>query len=173
MYKIYIGLGANIEPVKHLSLAVQALQKTFTQVRISPCYRSAAVFDDTTKPPYVIPEFINLALTAQTTLTKKQVQSRLKAIEKSIEPQRPVLAHHHRIDIDLYAHAPAHSPVIVPLKTELLTCAYALRPIVDIEPEIATELQPLSEYLANIAQTTLTPLDLSHLLPSPQPFSHV
>ncbi len=162
MYKIYVGLGSNISPVRSLNLALQALAQAVTLIQVSSWYQSAATLEEDNTQQIKVPDFINLAVSAHTTLTLTQVKTQLKNIEKRIEPQRPTLAHHHRIDIDLYAHTTKNNLQINPLKPELLTCAYALRPLLEIEPELSDNLQPLQQYLNTMQQQILTPINPSH-----------
>ncbi|MHC1480869.1 2-amino-4-hydroxy-6-hydroxymethyldihydropteridine diphosphokinase [Frateuria aurantia] len=74
MSRIYLSLGSNQSPGRHLRAAVAALQEHFAAVQVSPAYRSAAVgFDGH--------PFINLAVSLETTLSPLELKAWLYALE--------------------------------------------------------------------------------------------
>lgn len=74
MAEIFISVGSNINPETNVRAAIVALRAAFSNVRISPVYRSQAVgFDGD--------DFLNLVVAATTDLTPSAVASLLQDIE--------------------------------------------------------------------------------------------
>ncbi len=74
MTRVYLSLGSNIEPEKHLSAALGELRERFGDIEISPAYRFAAVgFDG--------PDFVNLAVGLDTDLDPVALNDWLHALE--------------------------------------------------------------------------------------------
>lgn len=152
MYEVYLGLGSNIEPHTSLNLALEQLAQEFEITAVSPWYESEPFF---LSPEHKVETsaFINLMLIIKTDLSAEQIKLKFKQIEKKIEPNPSPQAHHHRIDIDLYAHEITGSNSITPLKEELLNAAYVLVPLLDISPNVSLDsgelLKSLSPNLKN------------------------
>src|SRR5690349_8364103 len=74
MAAVYVAVGSNVEPERHLSMATGELRREFPDVRFSPWYRNRAVgFEGA--------DFINLVAGFTTTLSIEAVIARLQAIE--------------------------------------------------------------------------------------------
>lgn len=71
---IYISVGSNIDPERHLRAALIELRATFLDIRVSPVYRSAAV-------GFVGDDFLNLVVVANTALSPSDVAKTLQEIE--------------------------------------------------------------------------------------------
>jgi len=84
---MYLCLGSNIEPRRHLARAVAELRLRFDVVAVSRTYRTAPVGD--TKQA----DFFNLAACIDTDLPPGDVQEELRAIESLLgrrrDPRRP------------------------------------------------------------------------------------
>lgn len=155
MYEVYLGLGSNIEPHTSLNLALEQLAQEFEITAVSPWYESEPFF---LSPEHKVKTsaFINLMLIIKTDLSAEQVKTKLKQIEQNIEPNPSKKAHHHRIDIDLYAHEIAGSNSLKPLKEELLNAAYVLVPLLDITPHINLGSgEPLKNHLPKLKTQAL------------------
>lgn len=74
MSRIYLSLGSNQSPGRHLRAAVQALQQRFAEVRVSPAYRSASV-------GFEGEPFVNLAVSLETDLDPLELRRWLHALE--------------------------------------------------------------------------------------------
>ena len=66
MALIYIGIGSNIEPERHVPLGIQALEAEFSALRLSAVYESAAV-------GFCGANFYNLVAEAHTERSVEQV----------------------------------------------------------------------------------------------------
>lgn len=135
MYDAYVGLGSNIEPQTNLDLALSYLKDEFNVQNISPWYESEAFFLPTDEAVSV-PAFTNLMLIIETTLNADELKTAFKNIENKIEPTPSKQKHHHKIDIDLYAHESKNSQSLHALKPELLDAPYVLVPLFDIAPHL-------------------------------------
>lgn len=74
MPAVYVAAGSNVEPERHVALALAELSGEFPGARSSPWYRNRALgFDGA--------DFINLVVGFTTTLGVRAVLARLHAIE--------------------------------------------------------------------------------------------
>ncbi len=73
--KVYFCLGSNIQPEQNIRFAVQRVLNDFDQVKISNLYRTEAV-------GFVGDDFLNLALSLETSLSLQEVLDYTDALEK-------------------------------------------------------------------------------------------
>jgi 2-amino-4-hydroxy-6-hydroxymethyldihydropteridine diphosphokinase len=131
MPEVFVAAGSNIEPVKHLQLALAELQKSFAPLRISPAYRNAAV-------GFEGDDFINLVVGFTTDDDLHRVRERLQAIEARCG--RPLAApkwapRSMDLDILLFGDDVRNEPGLVLPRPDLVRRAYMLKPIADIAPD--------------------------------------
>lgn len=130
MARVYVGLGSNIEPARHIRGAVTALGERFAALALSPVYESAAV-------GFSGPNFYNLVASFDTALEVEALLRELGAIEQALGRQRGATRFADRnIDLDLLLYGPliAHTPVALP-RPEILRYAFVLRPLADLAPQ--------------------------------------
>ena len=130
MALIYIGVGSNIEPQRHVPLGIQALAAEFSALRLSTVYESAAV-------GFCGANFYNLVAEAQTERSVEQVVATLKRLE--FAHGRPADARKfssRTLDLDLlsYDQQVLDSPTVLP-RAEILTSAFVLRPFSELNPD--------------------------------------
>lgn len=130
MARIYIGVGSNIEPERHVRAGVRALGQVFLQLRCSAVYESQAVgFDGE--------DFYNLVVEAVTDLPLEGVLGRLKGIELAHGRAADARKFSSRtLDLDLlsYDGLVLAEPVVLP-RPEILTNAFVLRPFTELAPD--------------------------------------
>ncbi len=106
MTRVYLSLGSNLEPEKHLCAALSELRAKFGDIVISPVYRFAAVgFDG--------PDFLNLAVGIDTDLDPVALNDWLHALEDRQGRHRDVPRFSSRtldIDIVLYGDLVLNGP---------------------------------------------------------------
>lgn len=132
MAKIYLGLGSNVEPQRHLRLGIRELAKHFGVLELSNLYRNAAVgFDGD--------EFINLVVGLESDASPMEVHNIIEDIH--------VLAKRHRgesrfaartLDIDLLLYGDLilnKAPVRVP-RADVLKYSFVLGPLAEIAPNL-------------------------------------
>ncbi len=131
MARVYLSLGSNLEPRRHLPAALRELRKHFGELLVSPAYRSTAVgFDGA--------EFVNLAAGLDTELSPAALNDWLHALEDRHGRRRDVPRYSDRtldIDIVFYDDRVLDGPGHLQVPRNELQHAFVLRPIVDIAPE--------------------------------------
>lgn len=153
MARIYISLGSNIEPERHLRNAVAALSEHFGEVSLSPVYENEAVgFEGS--------PFWNLVAECETTLTPEKVQTELKAIEDKngrLRDGPKFSARTLDLDLLLYDDLDLHSEGLDVPRDEINKYAFVLKPLCDLAPDLkhpvtGETMQALWEKMAPDAQ---------------------
>ncbi|GJL81613.1 MAG: 2-amino-4-hydroxy-6-hydroxymethyldihydropteridine diphosphokinase [marine bacterium B5-7] len=128
---IALGIGSNLEKRRHLQNAINALHEIFGNIDVSPVYRSASVgFDG--------PDFFNLVVVTETTLSVSDLHTELRALEKAEGRTRVGERFSVRsldIDILLYGDANLHGHGFDIPRGEILEHDYVLKPLTDLLPE--------------------------------------
>ena len=131
MARVYLSLGSNLEPRRHLPAAIRELREHFGALSVSPAYRSAAVgFEGA--------EFVNLAVGLDTTQSPEALNDWLHALEDRHGRRRDVPRYSDRtldIDIVFYADQVLDGPGHLQIPRNELQHAFVLRPIADIAPD--------------------------------------
>ncbi len=146
MAQVFLSLGSNIEPERHVRAALAALEDAFGPLRISPIYRTPAV-------GFHGDPFLNLAVALETDLPPQAVHARLSELETALGRRRDGPRFSARtMDIDLLLHGDAvlnEGRLVLP-RPEILTQAFVLVPLCDLAPDLVhpTERRPLRELLA-------------------------
>ena len=132
MARVYLSLGSNVEPVRYLRAALDALRERFGALDISPAYRSAAVgFDGA--------DFVNLAVGLDTDLSPQALNDWLHALEDRNGRRRDVPRYADRtldVDIVLYDDLVTQGPGHLDIPRKELKHAFVLKPITDIAPQL-------------------------------------
>lgn len=131
MPRVYLSLGSNIEPERHLKAALDALAVQFGPLSLSPVYESEAV-------GFAGENFYNLVAGIDTELSVGQLAEHLRAIEhlnarcRSGEKFAP-----RTLDIDILIYGDQVGSVdgIELPRGEILKYAFVLRPLADIIPD--------------------------------------
>jgi 2-amino-4-hydroxy-6-hydroxymethyldihydropteridine diphosphokinase len=162
MATLYLGLGSNIEPVRHLKLAITELKRRFTDVRTSTVYRNAPV-------GFEGEDFLNLVVKAQTELSPAEVVRELEEIHQLAGRVRGNGVASRELDIDLLLYdrlvlAPG-ADIEIP-RTDVLSRDFVLRPLSELAPDFVHPLtgQRLAEHWARFDAAGRTmhrePIDL-------------
>jgi 2-amino-4-hydroxy-6-hydroxymethyldihydropteridine diphosphokinase len=132
MARVYLSLGSNLEPRRHLPSAIAALRERFGEIAVSPAYRSKSVgFDGA--------DFVNLAVGLDTALSPEALNDWLHALEDRQGRRRDVPRYADRtldIDIVLYDDLVLDGPGHLQIPRSELQHAFVLRPIADIAPAV-------------------------------------
>ena len=136
MALVFIGLGSNIEPERHLRAAIAALHALLGPVALSSVFESEAVgFDG--------PPFLNLVARGETALDVVAVVDRIRAIERALgrRPDEPRFANH-CVDLDLllYDAICVTAPVVLP-RPEITENAYVLWPLAELAADLRHPLE--------------------------------
>ncbi|KQZ68131.1 2-amino-4-hydroxy-6-hydroxymethyldihydropteridine pyrophosphokinase [Rhodanobacter sp. Root561] len=130
MARVYLSLGSNLEPHRHLRAALAELRERFGELVVSPAYRSASVgFDGAA--------FVNLAVGLDTELEPEALNDWLHALEDRHGRRRDVPRYSDRtldVDIVFYDDLVLDGPGHLQIPRNELQHAFVLRPIADIAP---------------------------------------
>jgi 2-amino-4-hydroxy-6-hydroxymethyldihydropteridine diphosphokinase len=132
MPQVYIAAGSNIEPERHLAMAVRELEREFSGVRLSPWYRNRAV-------GFEGEDFINLVAGFATELEVSEVLSRLRAIETLCGRPRGAPRWAPRsmdLDVLLYGDLICEEPHLKLPRPDLVKRPYMLGPLAVLAPEV-------------------------------------
>ena len=128
MTRVYLSLGSNIEPERHLRDAIDALRAAFGDLVISPTYRFAAVgFDG--------PVFLNLAVGLDTHMDAASLNRWLHALEDRHGRRRDGPRFSSRtldVDIVLFGDAVMKGEGNLEIPRQELNQAFVLQPLADI-----------------------------------------
>jgi len=132
MPEVYVAAGSNVAPERALACAVAELTREFPGVRFSPWYRNAPAQGAGA-------DYINLVAGFITTLSPRELQARLRAIESRCGRVRagtgtgapPVID----LDLLLYGDLVCAEPGLTLPRPGLLTCAWMLGPLAELAPQ--------------------------------------
>lgn len=132
MTRVYVSIGSNVEPARHVHIALDALRERYGELVVSPVYRTAAVgFDGD--------DFLNLVVGFETADGIRQVDAVLDAIESSAGRDRAAPRFAPRtLDLDLLLFGDAvldDDGIRVP-RREITEYAFMLRPLADIASQL-------------------------------------
>jgi len=127
-----VAAGSNVEPQKHLALAVAELERSFPGARFSPWYRNTAV-------GFEGDDFINLVAGFDTELTLPELLPKLHAIETLCGRPRGAPRWAPRsmdLDVLLYGDFVGEVPGVRVPRPDLLRRAFMLGPLAALAPEL-------------------------------------
>lgn len=131
MARVYLSLGSNVEPQRHLTAALDELRARFGALAVSPAYRTKSVgFDGA--------DFVNLAIGLDTDLSPQELNDWLHALEDRQGRRRDVPRFSDRtldLDIVFYDRLVTEGPGHLQIPRDELRHAFVLRPIADIAPQ--------------------------------------
>lgn len=131
MSRVYLSLGSNQEPERHLCAAIDALRERFGELSVSPAYRSQSMgFSGT--------DFVNLAIGMDTDLSPSALNDWLHGLEDRNGRRRDVPRYSDRtldIDIVFYDSLVLEGEGHLQIPRDELKHAFVLRPIADIAPD--------------------------------------
>ncbi|MFT6124099.1 2-amino-4-hydroxy-6-hydroxymethyldihydropteridine diphosphokinase [Shewanella sp. ALD9] len=132
MARIYISLGTNISPEKHLKAGLVDLQQYFGPLQLSRVFESESVgFKGT--------NFLNMVAAADTDLSIAQVVATFKQIEQHngrIRGEKKFSPRSLDIDLLLYDDVICDIPVELP-RGEILFNAFVLWPLAELVPNLS------------------------------------
>ncbi|HEY2397201.1 MAG TPA: 2-amino-4-hydroxy-6-hydroxymethyldihydropteridine diphosphokinase [Rudaea sp.] len=130
MTRVYLSLGSNLEPHRHLRAALGALHRRFGAITKSPVYCFPAIgFDG--------PDFLNLAVGLDTDVDAETLNAWLHGLEDEQGRRRDVPRFSSRtldIDIVLYGDLVLKGKDHLDIPRPELDQAFVLKPLADIAP---------------------------------------
>jgi len=149
MPDVYVAAGSNVEPEKNLARALDALERAFGDLAISPAYRNRAVgFEGA--------DFINLVVGFSTPNVPAQVKQTLERIEALCGRSRSAPKWGPRtmdLDILMYDQVVSDEPGLILPRPDLLRRAFMLKPLADLAPGLQhpTQHRTIGELWAEFA----------------------
>lgn len=131
MARVYVGVGSNIEPVRHVRAALAELRERFGELEVSPVYQTEAV-------GFAGEDFLNLVVSFETESTPLALNDTLRGIEDCHGRRRgPERYASRTLDLDLllYDDLVADDPAMNLPRDEILRFAFVLKPLADIAGE--------------------------------------
>ena len=129
MTRVYLSLGSNVEPEKHLRAAIDELRARFGDVIVSPTYRYPAV-------GFEGPDFLNLAAAIDTDLDAAALNDWLHDLENRHGRRRDVPRFSSRtLDVDIVFYGDAVMNDLQIPRSEL-KYAFVLQPMADIASDV-------------------------------------
>jgi 2-amino-4-hydroxy-6-hydroxymethyldihydropteridine diphosphokinase len=132
MPQVFVAAGSNVDPVKHMQLAIGQLTRAFGEVRFSPWYQNAAA-------GFAGSDFVNLVAAFTTELSVEELISVLRGIETACGRPRHAPRWAPRsmdLDVLLYGDLICQRPGLTLPRPDLLLRAYMLGPLADLAPEL-------------------------------------
>lgn len=132
MPRIYLGLGSNIEPEANLRLGVRELRRRFGPLTLSPTYKSRSVgFDGE--------DFLNLVAAFDGEHSPAEIVEQLEEIHTlagRVRENERFLSRTLDIDLLLVGDLVTDGPPTRLPRADVLECAFVLKPLVDIAPDL-------------------------------------
>jgi 2-amino-4-hydroxy-6-hydroxymethyldihydropteridine diphosphokinase len=148
MARVYLSLGSNVDPERHLAEALHALRERFGALAVSPTYRSAAVgFEGAT--------FLNNAAAFDCDIDRDDLRAWLRALEDASGRDRNLPRYADRtldLDIALWCDDDRCTTELTRAEFER---AHVLAPLADIAPGLREPFTgtPLIERWRQLAPT--------------------
>ncbi|HEX6996261.1 MAG TPA: 2-amino-4-hydroxy-6-hydroxymethyldihydropteridine diphosphokinase [Gammaproteobacteria bacterium] len=130
MVEVYVGVGSNIEPERHLRLAVAALEARFGRIRCSSVYRSPSF-------GFCGADFLNMVCAFSTDRGPDDVERELYDIEYEGGRVRRVERYSSRtLDLDLLLFGEAVDAARRLPRSDVLRYPFVLAPLVELDPAL-------------------------------------
>jgi len=129
---VYVAAGSNIEPLKNLRFAIEALRAHYGALKLSSAYRNKAV-------GFEGEDFVNMAVGFETADSVEEVLARLHFIEEACGRPREAPRWAPRtmdLDVLLYDALVCERPGLVLPRPDLLKRSYMLAPLAEIAPTL-------------------------------------
>lgn len=132
MTKIYLGLGSNVEPHKHLRLGIRELSRRFGDLELSNVYSSKSVgFDGA--------DFLNLVVGLEADCSPEDIHRAIEEIHVMAKRQRRETRYSPRtLDVDLLLYGDLvinDGPIRIP-RSDILKYSFVLGPLAEIAPNL-------------------------------------
>ncbi len=132
MPTVFVSIGSNLEPRKHIEMALEALRDQFGDIRLSPVYETEAI-------GFSGQAFLNLVISLESDASPDKIKKIFKKIEADLgRVKRKSSFSPRRIDLDiiLYGDAVIQQPGLELPSKEIDKYAFVLQPLVDLAPDM-------------------------------------
>lgn len=126
MARVYVALGSNVEPERHIAMAVQAMRGRFGTLTLSPIYRNKAI-------GFEGEDFLNAVAGFDSTLGISELKAALDQIERDCGRERGAARFAPRtLDLDLLLYGDKLDSAAKLPRAEILKYSFMLKPLADI-----------------------------------------
>ncbi len=157
--RVYLGVGSNLEPRRHVLAALAGLAGIVAVDGVAPCWWSAPLG----RPEQ--PRYLNTVFTGLTTLSPGDLRDRLRDLEARLGRRRSADRYASRtLDLDIVLYGDqviAQGSLCIP-DPDLRTRAFVARPLAALAPEL--RLPDTGERMADVAAA----LPAEDLVPAPR-----
>jgi len=132
MPTVFVSIGSNLEPRKHIAMALETLRERYGSIKLSPVYETEAV-------GFSGRAFLNLIISLESDEPADKTKKIFKEIEADLgRIKRESNFSPRRIDLDiiLYGNAIIHQPGLELPSKEIDKYAFVLQPLADLVPEM-------------------------------------
>jgi 2-amino-4-hydroxy-6-hydroxymethyldihydropteridine diphosphokinase len=149
MTRVFIGIGSNIEPERHIAAALDALENIYGQLLVSPVYESEAI-------GFNGPAFLNLVVAFDTEQSLAELSQQLVAIERGnnyLGGAEKFSSRTLDLDLLLYGELVGEFGSVKLPRADILDYAYTLWPLADLageqqHPVVAVTFRELKKQFA-------------------------
>jgi 2-amino-4-hydroxy-6-hydroxymethyldihydropteridine diphosphokinase len=135
MPRVFVSIGSNVEPERHVGKAMDLMRACFGAVTLSPIYRNKAV-------GFEGDDFLNAVAGFETGLDVPELKTALDGIEVRCGRERGAARFAPRtLDLDLLLYGQKVDEAARLPRKEILKYAFVLKPLADIAP---AERHPLT-----------------------------
>ncbi len=136
MVRVYVGIGSNVEPERHVAKAVDLMRARFGHLDLSPIYRNKAV-------GFEGDDFLNAVAGFDTALEVPALKTALDGIEVRCGRERGAARFAPRtLDLDLLLYGQKVDEGLRLPRKEILKYSFVLKPLADIAGD---ERHPLTD----------------------------
>ena len=132
MPDVFVAAGSNVQPEAALRTALDALERIYGPLKVSPAYRNKAV-------GFEGDDFINLVVGFATSDALPEVRRKLQQVETLCgrPPNAPKWAPRTMdLDILLYGGVVSTEPGLLLPRPDLIKRPYMLKPMADVAPDV-------------------------------------
>jgi len=132
MPTVFVSIGSNLEPRKHIAMALETLRERYGGIKLSPVYETEAV-------GFSGRAFLNLVISLESDEPADKIKKTFKEIEADLgRVKRESNFSPRRIDLDiiLYGDAIIHQSGLELPSIEIDKYAFVLQPLADLAPKM-------------------------------------
>ncbi|APR68151.1 MAG: 2-amino-4-hydroxy-6-hydroxymethyldihydropteridine diphosphokinase [Thalassolituus sp.] len=131
MARVFLGIGANLDPMMNIRMGLARLAQDFKVVQVSPWYQSPAL-------GFSGPDFINLVIEIESNMSVADLSAQLKQIETDFGRAANAVKYSSRaldVDILLVDDLCGEFDGIELPRNDIWQCAFVLKPLLDLVPK--------------------------------------
>ena len=133
--EVFVGLGSNIDPQRHLGAALDAIRERFTLTGFSPVYRNAAV-------GFEGDDFLILVIRLRCSASLSELEQFLSDVERACGRRRGARSEGveamgpRTLDLDVLLYGSVVDPELRLPRSDVLRYAFVLRPLSEIAGDL-------------------------------------